>query len=237
MLGRRAELQSGHLFPRHKTFPDLFVGHTEDVLHKGGLIGLQNAGFFGVFDEENQLIDGMNHLFAPNRFVSQEPKDQIGGAAHDQGQWSCQPSEADQRRHEPKSGPVGRLQSQVLGNQFAEDHVHERDDHKGDGRRRRMSGDQTPGAGKRFKPGLQQSRKGRFPQPAQTHAGKGHAQLRGRDGSIQVFNRGMQGLGAFLPLLDHFFHAGFAHRDQSELSGHEQAVERHQHRDANPKQR
>ena len=84
LVRRRVQFERGHLVARHHAVADPLVGQAKDVLHELGLIVVENAGFFRVLDEQQQFLDGMDHLLAGDCLEAEAAQDAIGEAVHEQ---------------------------------------------------------------------------------------------------------------------------------------------------------
>jgi len=166
------------------------------------MLGVEDARFFRVLDQQRQLIDRVDHLLAGRRLVAEEPQDAVGGQVDDPDERPAEHHKNLKRPGHQQRRPVRRLQRQRLRNQLAEDDMHE-----GDEGEREADGDRVigPGAPTRDQPVEQrrdQAGQGRLAHPAEGDAGQRDAQLRSGDGLVELVHHAGERLGARHALRD-----------------------------------
>ena len=71
LSGGTLQLEDGHLVARRHAIADALIRQMEDVLHEIGLIRVKDAGFLGVFDEKDQLVNGMDGFLRADRMTAE----------------------------------------------------------------------------------------------------------------------------------------------------------------------
>ena len=97
------QFQGRHLVARHHAVADALVGQAKHVLHKLGLILVENAGLLGVLDQQHQLLDRMDHLLAGDRLEAEAAQDEVGQAVHQQNH-----RPGDDGEDQSAAGPASR---------------------------------------------------------------------------------------------------------------------------------
>ena len=98
LVGSHGQLQARHLVARHHAIGHLLARKTKDIFHQVGLLRFEDAGFLGVLDHQQKFFHGVHHLFAVGMLIAEQAQNDIGRAAHEQGQRPREPGEDHQRR-------------------------------------------------------------------------------------------------------------------------------------------
>src|SRR5262249_16802155 len=126
---------------RYEAVANSLLGEQEHVLRQVRLLRIENAGFLGVLDQQQELIDGVDEALAAWGLVARQANNGVAGGVHEEDERPGQFGKNVKRTGQPQGQAIRRLQRQGLGNQLAEDHMHESDQEKSHREGHGMSGD------------------------------------------------------------------------------------------------
>ena len=221
LFQRVLQVDAHHIHTRGHDGLGVLVAQIEDVVHELVLLGIDEAAFGALVDEQLDLLAGVDVVLV-GRIVTGEAHDAVGDAVEQQHDGVRDAVEPDQRGGSAQRPALGGEDGERLGDELADDDVQSRHDEVAD--RHADGDDRRLGQTEHREQRLEQLGDGRLAQPSQRQRRQRDAQLAGRQVGVDVLGDLHGVFRARLVLVDGKLKLRFADAHERELRDDEKRV-------------